>query len=52
MIKMVYVGDNPVKDFLAPQQLVRKSIFFKNTDGLYSHIESNQTKITTIADLP
>ena len=32
----VYVGDNPVKDFQAPQQLGMKSLWFKNEDGLYS----------------
>lgn len=33
--KMVYVGDNPRKDFIAPQALDMKSIWFKNCDGLY-----------------
>lgn len=32
---IVYVGDNPVKDFQAPQQLGMKSIYFANQDGLY-----------------
>jgi HAD superfamily hydrolase (TIGR01549 family) len=32
---IVYVGDNPVKDFQAPQQLGMKSIWFRNADGLY-----------------
>lgn len=30
-----YVGDNIVKDFIAPEKLGMKSIWFKNKDGLY-----------------
>lgn len=33
---MVYVGDNPKKDFVAPQNLGMKSIWFKNSEGLYN----------------
>ena len=33
--QMVYVADNPAKDFQAPQQLGMKSVWFKNEDGLY-----------------
>lgn len=33
---VVYVGDNPIKDFQAPQQLGMKSLWFNNNDGLYS----------------
>ena len=33
---IVYVGDNPVKDFQAPQQLGMKRLWFRNKDGLYS----------------
>ena len=33
---VVYVADNPNKDFLAPQQIGMKSIWFRNKDGLYS----------------
>lgn len=32
---VVYVGDNPAKDFLAPQQLGIRSVYFNNQDGLY-----------------
>lgn len=32
---VVYVGDNPTKDFLAPQQLGIRSVYFNNQDGLY-----------------
>lgn len=34
--EMMYVGDNPAKDFQAPQQLGMKAVWFKNEDGLYS----------------
>ena len=33
---LLYVGDNPAKDFQAPRQLGMKSIWFDNSDGLYS----------------
>ncbi len=32
---MCYIGDNINKDFIAPQKLGMKSIWFKNKDGLY-----------------
>lgn len=32
---MVYVGDNPNKDFQAPKQLGMRFLYFKNADGLY-----------------
>ena len=32
---IVYVGDNPVKDFQAPQQLGMRSLWFRNADGIY-----------------
>ena len=42
--QMVYVGDNPAKDFQAPQQLGMKSIYFRNLDGLYvNNIGSGET---------
>lgn len=33
--KMCYIGDNIRKDFLAPQQLGMKSIYYRNPLGLY-----------------
>ena len=33
--EMCYVGDNTKKDFIAPDQLGMRSIWFKNADGLY-----------------
>lgn len=32
---MAYVADNPAKDFLAPEALGMRSIWFANPDGLY-----------------
>lgn len=33
--KMVYIGDNPVKDFIAPRKLGMQAICYKNHEGLY-----------------
>ncbi len=33
---MVYVGDNPEKDFIAPSELKMDSVYFVNPEGLYS----------------
>lgn len=33
--QMLYVGDNINKDFIAPEALEMKSVWFKNLDGLY-----------------
>lgn len=35
---MVYIGDNIKKDFIAPEKLGMKYIYFFNSDGLYSNI--------------
>lgn len=48
---VVYVGDNPVKDFQAPQQLGMRCVYFKNHLGLYSHSSSNLKTITSIDEL-
>lgn len=32
---MVYIGDNPKKDFIAPKKLKMNSVYFKNPKGLY-----------------
>ena len=34
---MCYVGDNITKDFIAPEELGIRAIYFSNTDGLYSN---------------
>lgn len=51
--QIVYVGDNPAKDFQAPKQLGMKSVYFENTDGLYffKSAEVNITKVTNILEL-
>lgn len=49
---VVYVGDNPAKDFQAPQQLGMRSVYFSNPDGLYSSQENSSLSIIrTITDL-
>lgn len=34
---LIYVGDNPAKDFQAPHQLGMRTIFYNNSDGLYAN---------------
>lgn len=41
---VVYVGDNPAKDFQAPQQLGMKSVMVQNEDGLYEMCTSSDFK--------
>ena len=52
---VVYVGDNPAKDFQAPQQLGMQSLYFRNKDSLYfNRNENKQGKtigINTISEL-
>lgn len=33
--RIVYIGDNVNKDFIAPQKLGMKTIYFRNKEGLY-----------------
>lgn len=33
--RMIYIGDNIKKDFIAPECLGMKSIYFRNVEGLY-----------------
>ncbi len=33
---MIYIGDNPNKDFIAPEKLGMDCVYFVNKDGLYS----------------
>lgn len=53
--EMVYIGDNPGKDFQAPMQLGMRSIYFENVDGLYYHKEVQDNaydmKIQKITDV-
>ena len=48
---IVYVGDNTVKDFQAPQQLGMRSIWFRNADGLYKVDCDDVDRIDEIGDL-
>lgn len=48
---IVYIGDNPVKDFQAPQQLGMRSIYYNNKDGLYSKCRGGIKTINEIVDL-
>ena len=51
---IVYVADNPTKDFQAPQQIGIKSVFFANTDGIYSLQENSnyQYTLSSLRELP
>lgn len=40
--KMVYIGDNIKKDFIAPEKLKMKSIWVRNPDGLYFDKNKNE----------
>lgn len=46
---IVYIGDNPNKDFQAPRQIGMKAIWFKNTNGLYSN--NSETDMEFIEDI-
>lgn len=45
---IIYIGDNPLKDFQAPHQLGMRSVWFKNADGLYSLVCPESTNIRFI----
>ena len=47
---VMYVGNNPAKDFQAPQQLGMKYVFFNNSNGLYS-LEKDINHIDSIDEL-
>ncbi len=46
--EIVYVGDNPVKDFQAPQQLGMRFILYCNYNGLYFDAKSNYNSFPSI----
>ena len=49
--QMIYIGDNPSKDFQAPSQLGMAHIYFKNMNGLYiTNNESGVSSFSTIAN--
>lgn len=49
--EMVYVADNPMKDFQASQQLGMKNLWFRNKEGLYQqHSICNICCVDSIVD--
>lgn len=49
---IVYVGDNPAKDFQACRQLGMQSLYFRNKDGLYSTlVECSEKTIETMEEI-
>ena len=49
--QMLYVGDNPGKDFQAPRQLGMRWIYFQNPDGLYSVSGGCMPCVSSIQDI-
>ena len=50
--EILYVGDNPAKDFQAPRQLGMRNVWFDNPDGLYSEdTDCEYTRICSIDGL-
>lgn len=49
---IIYIGDNPAKDFQAPQQLGMLSILYNNKNGIYHYSCNSDIKsITQISDI-
>lgn len=49
--EMIYIADNPAKDFQAPQQLGMKSLWFHNPDALYGGECRIQRVITSLNEM-
>ena len=49
--QIVYVGDNPNKDFQAPKQLGMRWKYFANEDGLYSTGIEYESMITNLSQI-
>lgn len=47
---MIYVADNPLKDFQAPHQLGMQTLYFKNMDGLYS-VDVGEGMVQTVESI-
>lgn len=47
---MVYVGDNPTKDFQAPRQLGMRTVWFHNPEGLYD-TDAQMPGISSLSEL-
>ena len=48
--ELLYVGDNPTKDFQAPKALGMQYLYFENSEGLYS-IPSQTEKVTSVEEM-
>ena len=48
--EVIYVGDNPAKDFLAPRQLGMRTVYYRNPDGLYSENAPDDAGISALID--
>ena len=49
---VVYIGDNPVKDFQAPQQLGMRNIWYRNENGIYTfENKCNQRAVNSLGEL-
>lgn len=49
---IVYIGDNPAKDFQACHQLGMQSLYFRNADGLYSTlVECSERTVDTVEEM-
>lgn len=49
--EMVYIGDNPTKDFVAPLMLGMHACWLRNPDGLYFSSQECDPSIITINDI-
>ncbi|MBR0090819.1 MAG: ATP-grasp domain-containing protein [Lachnospiraceae bacterium] len=50
--RMMYVGDNPAKDFHAPRQLGMRAVWYRNPAGLYGTGLTEEPKtVRTVTDL-
>ena len=49
--EMVYVADNPAKDFQAPRQLGMKCVWFRNKDGMYSNVVQDKQVEPNVSSL-
>lgn len=53
--QLIYIGDNPAKDFQAPNQLGMKAVWFKTENGLYSdqtkYLHNGILKITQLKEI-
>ncbi len=47
--EILYVADNPTKDFQAPKQLGMKYLWFKNKEGLYINQEDSESKYSIVS---